>query len=444
MNEDTSFKQTEIGLIPKDWEIETLSNLAESIFSGGTPNTRIEKYWDGEIPWLSSGETSKKFIYSTDRTITKEGVENSSARLAKREDIVVASAGQGHTRGQAAICKIDVYINQSVVAIRTLKELLNPYFLFYNLSSRYSQLRDISDSHSSRGSLTTKLLANLKIPFPNLKEQNSISQILTSLDDKIELNRKMNEILEQTAQAIFKHWFIDFEFPDEEGKPYKSSGGEMVDTELGEIPKGWRVESLADHISIKHGFAFKGEFILDDENEYILLTPGNFKIGGGFNYNKFRYYHSDFPKDYILKEGDFLITMTDLSKFGDTLGFPAIIPKINDKYLLHNQRLGKIKVNEKSKINKYFLYFRLRLSDYRNFILGSATGSTVKHTSPSRILEFRFVLPSKEELVKFEYLASQLFEQVNKNEFENNILIQIRESILPKLMSGKIRVGFNV
>lgn len=234
----SKFKETEIGLIPEDWDVKKLKDVTSQIFSGGTPNTRMEEYWDGDIPWLSSGETRNRFIKFTGRTITKDGVKNSSTRLAKNGDVVVAGAGQGHTRGQASFCLIDTYINQSVVALRANEKKLVPLYLFYNILSRYNELRQISDAHSSRGSLTTKLLANLNIQLPPIEEQNSIANILYSLDDKIELNRRMNTTLEQIAQAIFKQWFIDFEFPDENGQPYRSSGGDMVDSELGEI-RSW-------------------------------------------------------------------------------------------------------------------------------------------------------------------------------------------------------------
>src|SRR5690606_5882166 len=208
--------------------------------------TRKPEYWGGSIPWLSSGETRQKFIRNTEKKITQAGVDNSSTRLARKGDVVVAAAGQGYTRGQVSFCLIDTYINQSIVALRADIKKIAPLFLFYNLSSRYKELRQISDAHSSRGSLTTKLLADLNIPVPALEEQEEISKILSSLDFKIDLNHQMNKTFEEIGKAIFKHWFIDFEFPDEEGKPYKSSGGEMVYNEelRKEIPKEWKIEEL--------------------------------------------------------------------------------------------------------------------------------------------------------------------------------------------------------
>src|SRR2546427_12174333 len=195
-------KQTEVGMIPEEWEVRKLREVTAHIFSGGTPDTRKPEYWNGGLPWLSSGETRRAFIRETERKITQAGVDNSSTRLAKKDDVVVAVAGQGYTRGQPSYCSIDTYINQSVVALRANKEKLVPLFLFYNLLSRYAELRQLSDAHSSRGSLTTKLLADLAIKLPPVAEQETISTILSSLDFRIEHNYRMNTTLEAIGKSI--------------------------------------------------------------------------------------------------------------------------------------------------------------------------------------------------------------------------------------------------
>lgn len=160
------FEESALGLIPKGWRACSLSDLCESIFSGGTPDTRKPEYWNGELPWFSSGETRERVIVRTEKHITSAAVDNSSTRLARPGDILIASAGQGHTRGQTSYCAIDTYINQSVVSVRTSRELSSPTWTFYNLARRYDELRGLSDSHSIRGSLTTKLLASLRIIAP--------------------------------------------------------------------------------------------------------------------------------------------------------------------------------------------------------------------------------------------------------------------------------------
>ena len=200
---------------------------------GGTPSTKIEQYWNGNISWLSSGETSNNFITKTERKITLNGVKNSSTRLAKKDDVVMASAGQGTTRGQVSLCLIDTYVNQSVVVLRTNKQIILPQFLFYNLKSRYTELRRISDSHSSRGSLPKNVLSDVEITLPTLHDQRKIGKILYDLDCKIANLQNQNKILEQIAQTIFKSWFVDFD-----------GQTEFVDSELGKIPKKWKVDKI--------------------------------------------------------------------------------------------------------------------------------------------------------------------------------------------------------
>src|ERR1700676_1390032 len=149
--------------------------------------------------------------------------------------------------------------------------------------------------------------------------------------------------------------------------------------------RGWKAARLSDLIQIKHGFAFDGAHFRDDPPGDILLTPGNFAIGGGFKRDKFKFYVGLVPEEFVLGEGDLIITMTDLSKTADTLGYPAFVPSVSDFRFLHNQRLGKVLIESEAPISKEFLYYLLCSRPYRNEVLASATGTTVKHTSPGRI-----------------------------------------------------------
>jgi len=186
------------------------------------------------------------------------------------------------------------------------------------------------------------------------------------------------------------------------------------ETEIGKIPEGWKEAIIGDFIDIKHGFAFKGEFFTDDPNGNILLTPGNFKIGGGFKSDKFKYTKEEPPKDYILNEGDIIVTMTDLSKKGDTLGYSAKIPKSDKLKFLHNQRVGLIILKENN-TDKDFIYWVLRNRRYNDFIVGSSTGSTVRHTSPSRIKEYDFFLPPLPEQKSIAKILSSLDTKIELN-----------------------------
>ena len=174
-------------------EMTTIGNYAERIYSGGTPTTSNATYWDGAFGWFSSGETRNRFVISTEKTITQAGIDNSSTKLAEKHDIVMASAGQGFTRGQTSMLLIDTYVNQSVIVIHADMNVL-PY-LFWNLANRYEELRAISDSSSIRGSLTTKMIAAFEIPLANEDSLQAFADFSWSVIPQIEYNLLENESL---------------------------------------------------------------------------------------------------------------------------------------------------------------------------------------------------------------------------------------------------------
>ena len=189
----------------------------------------------------------------------------------------------------------------------------------------------------------------------------------------------------------------------------------------------WKETTLGELISVKHGYAFQGEFFSDTPTEYILLTPGNFNIGGGFKDEKFKYYNGFFPEEYILNPGDIIITMTDLSKSGDTLGYSAKIPNRN-KNFLHNQRLGLVQIKS-DKADSDFIYWLLRTKNYQKTIVNSASGSTVRHTSPSKIQEYIFNLPPIEEQKIIANILSCLDNKIDNLRRQNETLEKIAQTL---------------
>ena len=183
-----------------DCEMTTVGNYAERIYSGGTPMTSNAAYWNGTFGWFSSGETRNRFVISTEKTITQAGIDNSSTKLATKYDIVMASAGQGFTRGQISMLLIDTYVNQSVIVIKSERNIL-PY-LFWNLVNRYDELRAISDSSSIRGSLTTKMIAAFEIPLANEQSLQAFADFAWSVIPQIENNLLENERLTALRDSL--------------------------------------------------------------------------------------------------------------------------------------------------------------------------------------------------------------------------------------------------
>lgn len=204
------------------------------------------------------------------------------------------------------------------------------------------------------------------------------------------------------------------------------------------LPKGWVETTLGVAVNVKHGFAFKGEFISLEPNNKILITPGNFNIGGGFKNDKFKYYTGSIPEDYILKENEVIVTMTDLSKDGDTLGFPAKVPK-DDNIYLHNQRIGLVLLKS-CDFDKEYIYWLLRTKYYQKSIINSATGSTVRHTSPSRIQEYSFFCPPLPEQKAIAAILTTFDDKIELLQAQNQTLEATAQTIF-KEWFGKYQIG---
>ncbi|EEU9361186.1 restriction endonuclease subunit S, partial [Escherichia coli] len=183
-----------------------------------------------------------------------------------------------------------------------------------------------------------------------------------------------------------------------------------------------------DFVTIKHGYAFPGKFITSQETKKILVTPGNFNIGGGFKSSKFKYYSGEtYPEQYRFNGGELIVTMTDLSKETDTLGYAALVPNDNNIYL-HNQRVGLVQILNND-LDKMYLYWKMRTREYQEFIANSASGTSVMHTSPKKICEYEFLLPTKLEQKAIASVLSSLDEKIDLLHCQNKTLESMAETL---------------
>lgn len=307
-----------------------------------------------------------------------------------------------------------------------------------NLRWLYWKLKTINinrlDSGSAIPSTKKEDFYSIKISYPSLVTQKKISNILDTYDNLIENNNRRIQLLEESARLLYKQWFVHFRFPGHENT-------KIVDG----VPEGWERLPLKHFFNIKHGFAFKGAYFSKNITNRILLTPGNFKIGGGIKLNKIKYYSESGPlsDDYILIKNDLLITMTDLSKTSATIGYPMLVPENKKRIFLHNQRLGKVVPKNKDCFSKFFFYNLLQDYRYRAFIVGSATGTSVKHTSPGKILDYKATIPKNVNhplIFEFNQISQTIQSQINTLYNQIQILTEARDLLLPRLMSGEVEV----
>lgn len=347
-------------------------------------------------------------------------------------DIVMCEGGEP---GRCAIWKNKLpgmMIQKALHRIRP-HECLDNRFLFYTFLE-YGQTEQFSRlfTGATIKHLPREKLAQLELEIPPLPVQRKIAAILSEYDDLIENNTRRIAILEEMAQTIYREWFVNFRFPGHENV-------KLVDSPLGQIPEEWEVVTLGELIDIKHGYAFKGKFF-GDSGDFVVLTPGNFHEHGGMKYKgrKEKYYTDTPPEDFVLSRGDLLVAMTDLIQNAPILGSPLFVPETGR--FLHNQRLGKVSIKSQELISHEFLFWLFNSYDYRGQIKGSATGSTVRHTSPSRIYEVAFALPPSDLMNQFTLLTKECFSLTEVWAKQTQNLRTTRDLLLPKLISGKLDV----
>ena len=211
----------------------------------------------------------------------------------------------------------------------------------------------------------------------------------------------------------------------------------MKQTEIGLIPDDWEVKSLGKILTIKHGYGFEGDFFSSEDNGFIVVTPGNFKLNGGFQKPQASvFYVGKYPKEFNLKPNDLIIMMTDLSKESDTLGNPAIIPNDNYQYL-HNQRIGLINCNSDD-FDKNYLFHLLCLKDYHKAVVSTAAGSTVKHTSPKRIYSINLpITPILHEQQRIAKALSDVDALISTTEKLIQKKKNIKQGTMQELLTGK-------
>ena len=233
------------------WKTYKLGDIG-TIVGGATPSTFIDKYYGGNIPWLTPKDLSnfhERYITQGERNITQEGLESCSAQLLPQNTILFSSRAP---IGYVAIAKNPVATNQGFKSVIPNEKIVSYLFLYYLLVYNKNRIEAVGSGTTFK-EVSASTMRNIPISLPPLETQKRIADILSAIDDKIELNRRINANLEQQAQALYKSWFVDFEFPNEEGKPYKSSGGKMQESELGLIPKGWNIDKLGNKVVIKRG-----------------------------------------------------------------------------------------------------------------------------------------------------------------------------------------------
>ncbi|TAL28108.1 MAG: restriction endonuclease subunit S, partial [Nitrospirae bacterium] len=375
------FKDTPIGKIPVDWEALALSQVTE-INMGQSPSSQDCHDYEEGLPFYQ-GNSDFGSKYPTVRRWCKK-----PSKVAKEGDILISVRAPV---GEINIAPHECCIGRGLGAIRATK--INSDYLYQSMLFHRKALEKVSQG-STFEAINRKDLSDFMIFAPSINEQNRIAEILTTVDDAIEETDRIIEKTKELKKGLMQKLLT-------RGIGHKK----FKKTEIGEIPEEWEVSKLDNLMSVKHGYAFEGQHF--GSKGPVLLTPGNFREDGGlyFNGRNLKRYSGDYPKEFALSPNDLVIVMTDLSPFCKILGNPALIPQ--GERILHNQRIGKIVFRNK-KVDKNFLYYFILSEMFKRVIKSTATGTTVRHTAPNRVLNIKIALPNLSEQKKIAEILNKV------------------------------------
>ena len=379
-----------------EWKEYKLGDICKKVCSGGTPSSRHVEYYDGDIPWLNTKEVNFNRIYSTERCLTKEGLNNSSAKWIEKNSVIVAMYGA--TAGKTAINKIPLTTNQACCNLMIDPLKADYRYIYYALCNKYLILASLANGGAQQN-LNAQIIKEFEISLPLLHVQQRIAAILSALDDKIELNRRINENLEEQAQALFKSWFVDFE-------PFRD--GEFVESELGMIPKGWRVYCLSDFLPVITG---KKDANVAQGGPYPFFSCSQ-------DYGWTDAYSFDGHAILVAGNGDFNVKL------------------YNGKFEAYQRTYVLIPWNP-----QYTAWLFYAVQYHLNEITSAARGSVIKFITKGNLADFKFPAPSDLETSEIIGKFDSIKRMVSSHELESRRLAELRDTLLPKLMSGELEVN---
>lgn len=373
--------------------------------------------------------------------IEKDKIPSRAKRKVENNDILISTVrpNQKHY-GILKNIKENMIVSTGFAVLSAKADIVDSEYLYRYLTQENitAYLQAVAEtSTSAYPSIKPSVIGDLEICLPLLEEQKAIAHILSTLDKKIEINNQINKKLEEMAQAIFKQWFVDFEFPKVDGKPYKSSGGEMVESELGMIPKGWKVLDISSILDVKDGTHNSPKAVDDGypliTSKHLMDTKLDFKSANRISEKD--YY--EINKRSKVNRHDILISMIG------TVGNLYLVQNKEINFAIKN--VGLFKTSERLDLYEY-IYCYLNTPKIKQYIKARMAGSTQQYISLGELRKIPIIIPNVLNISlieNFKSIVNPMFYKVYilSNEIEN--LIKLRDTLLPKLMSGEIRVPLN-
>ena len=425
-----------------EWRVKTLDQLGR-VVTGKTPPSTILDAFGGHTPFVTPSDMNgARIISNTTRHLSASGQAAVKSATIPKGAVMVSCIGSD--MGKAAIAGSDCATNQQINSI-IIETDDSPLFVYYNLSTRKSEIRG-SASGSAQPILNKSAFGRLEIELPSPAEQRAIAHILGTLDDKIELNRRRNQTLEAMARALFKDWFVDFgpvRAKMEGREPYLPADiWQLFPDRLDDEgkPEGWRIVALSDLIEAERGLSYKGAGLADRESGIAMHNLNSVLEGGGYKHSGIKYYSGEYKERHVAKAGDIVVANTEQGHKHLLIGYPAIIPN-SFKSGIFSHHLYRLRLRPDTQATKHWLYYTLMAPEVRDQIIGHANGSTVNMLKQTGLQSPSTVLPPLELCQRFENFADASHARKELSVGENETLSQQRDALLPKLISGELRIA---
>ena len=357
-------------------------------------------------------------------------------KYAYDEDVVLVAGNnaQGNFHVSRFKGKFNAYQRTYIL---TAKHDYDIDFIYYSLKLELKRLKEKSQGSQTKF-LTMPILNSIVLRKLNKTLQQKIASVLTALDSKIELNNRINAELESMAKMLYDYWFVQFDFPDKKGKPYKTSGGKMVWNEelKREIPEGWVVKLLRTEIEIQRGISYTSKEINGDGIPMINLN--SFNLDGTYKSEGVKTYSGKFSEKNIVKSGDLLIAATDVTRNADIIGRAILVPDYYKEHLVFSMDIAKI-LSES--IPYSFLMMLFNSAHYHNYIKWFATGTIVLHLNLDGVNRYQTELPPTNLMKQFDDFYLPIANRIYMTAKENEKLTKLRDWLLPMLMNGQVKVN---
>jgi type I restriction enzyme S subunit len=352
----------------------------------------------------------------------------------KEGDIVIGMDGSRVGKNRAQIRKEDLplILAQRVARLRAKTNFSQDFLAYVIKSKLFEQYVDAIKTGTSIPHISPQQIKEFEFKAPNKAAQQQIANILSSLDEAIELNEQINKTIEEIPKAIFKEWFVDFNFPNATGK--------FQNTEIGKIPVGWTVKTFEDVFDADRGLSYKGAGLAQSD-----ATPmhnlNSILEGGGYKTNGIKYYSGDYRDKHIVNAGELIIANTEQGHKYMLIGYPAIIPQFYGEQGIFSHHIYRLKQKKNCWLSPDFMYHLLLHPQVREQIIGFANGTTVNMLKIEGLQKPKFAMPPKQLAEKFTAIAKANRLQAEQNIEENQSLSNLRDTLLPKLMKGEIEIN---